>query len=49
MSDTDQKKEDEVLRRMLATKPKPHKQSGADAGSSKKRAKVVKNDRVAND
>lgn len=25
MSDTDQKREDEVLRRMLATKPKPHK------------------------
>ncbi len=25
MSDTNQKKEDEVLRRMLATKPTPHK------------------------
>jgi len=25
MSDTDQKREDEVLQRMLATKPKPHK------------------------
>lgn len=25
MSDTDQKREDEVLRRMLATKPSPHK------------------------
>jgi hypothetical protein len=25
MSDTDQKKEDEVLRRMLAIKPRPHK------------------------
>jgi hypothetical protein len=25
MSDTDQKREDEVLRRMLATKPQPHK------------------------
>jgi hypothetical protein len=26
MSDTDQKREDEVLRRMLATKPKRHKE-----------------------
>ena len=25
MTDTDQKLEDDVLRRMLATKPKPHK------------------------
>jgi hypothetical protein len=25
MSDTDQKREDDVLRRMLNTKPKPHK------------------------
>lgn len=24
MTDTDQEREDEVLRRMLATKPKPH-------------------------
>ncbi|WP_394730126.1 hypothetical protein [Altererythrobacter sp. GH1-8] len=31
MTDTNQKKEDEVLRRMLKTKPKPHnKKSGAD-------------------
>lgn len=27
MTDTDQKKMDEVLRRMLATPPKPHKDS----------------------
>jgi hypothetical protein len=27
MSDTDQKREDDVLRRMLATKPRPHKES----------------------
>ncbi len=26
MTDTDQEREDEVLRRMLATKPKPHEQ-----------------------
>jgi hypothetical protein len=25
MTDTDQKREDEVLKRMLATKPTPHK------------------------
>lgn len=25
MTDTDQKKEDDVLKRMLATKPTPHK------------------------
>nr|WP_314445497.1 hypothetical protein [uncultured Sphingomonas sp.] len=31
MPDTDQKKEDEVLKRMLATKPKPHKDKAAEA------------------
>jgi hypothetical protein len=38
MSDTDQKKEDEVLRRMLATKPKPHKpKDERDAEQPKRR------------
>jgi len=27
MTEADQKREDDVLRRMLATKPKPHKDS----------------------
>jgi len=36
MSDTNQKQEDKVLRRMLATKPTPHK------SPSKPRAKKVK-------
>lgn len=37
MSDTDQKKEDEVLRRMLATKPKPHKPKPDQSGAVKRR------------
>jgi len=31
MSDTDQKREDEVLKRMLAMKPKPHKSDAKQA------------------
>lgn len=34
MSDTDQKKEDEVLKRMLASKPKPHKAKNEDRQSA---------------
>jgi hypothetical protein len=34
MTDTNQEKEDEVLRRMLATKPTPHKPSQKNIGSS---------------
>ncbi|WP_283938094.1 hypothetical protein [Sphingomonas caseinilyticus] len=41
MSDTDQKKEDEVLRRMLATKPAPHKAKKVSDG---KRAQPTSNE-----
>jgi len=36
MSDTNQKQEDEVLRRMLSTKPKPHKPTGLTPSKTKK-------------
>ena len=35
MSDANQKREDEVLRRMLATKPKPHKATGNKKAQTK--------------
>jgi len=36
MSNTDQAKENEVLRRMLATKPTPHKPKGGGKKSADK-------------
>jgi hypothetical protein len=39
MTDTDQKKEDEVLKRMLATKPKPHKAAKSDSRVAKAQAR----------
>jgi hypothetical protein len=36
MTEADQKREDEVLRRMLATKPKPHKTAAAAKPKPKK-------------
>jgi hypothetical protein len=36
MSDTNQKQEDEVLRRMLSTKPSPHKAASKKASPKAK-------------
>lgn len=39
MTDTDQAKENEVLRRMLATKPKPHKDEGKKSVLGRRRSR----------
>ena len=39
MSDTNQKLEDEVLRRMLTTPPKPHKEKNSERRGTKDPAK----------
>jgi len=41
MSETDQNKEDEVLKRMLATKPKPHKGSAPAGEQDAKKSKAL--------
>ena len=42
MSDTDQKREDDVLRRMLATEPTPHKEKTAAALKLRRQISVTK-------
>nr|WP_321327666.1 hypothetical protein [uncultured Parasphingorhabdus sp.] len=39
MNNPDQKKEDEVLKRMLKTPPKPHKEKGSDRKAAPKDSK----------
>jgi hypothetical protein len=45
MSDTDQKLEDDVLRRMLATKPKPHKLGGKAEANPLRRSRKKAEDK----
>lgn len=42
MTDTDQQLEDDVLRRMLSTPPKPHKAAKESSPKSKKKPKRTK-------